>query len=246
MVNYYLNEHQDSDKSIVLCGIEFVELKKNSVSVEIRFTSIPRYYKDQSVRKDWRTLLIMPQINPPGPRENKSIGGGEPGYYREGFLYIQHQLSLAAAQAMNGLNTEMKVNFEAQRFPFPPYVDDTFLFVISFLFPSLIVFSFIYPSVNLTKSLVIEKELRLKESMKMMGMKEKYHWIAHFLKSILWSIISLVLIVTFLFVKFSHDLAILNFSDVFVVFLFFFLYEVSNICLCFAISSFFSKVGKFP
>lgn len=57
-----------------------------------------------------------------------------------------------------------KFHFQGQRFPFYPYVADLFLFAMGFLFPAVVVFSFIYGSVNLTKAIVIEKEMKLKES----------------------------------------------------------------------------------
>ena len=188
----------------------------------------------------------MPEMTTPGPRNARSIDGGKPGYNREGFLLIQHEITLAAAKVLQGApsNTKEQFSFELARFPFPPYVSDLFLFALSFLFPAVIVFSFIYSSVNLTKNLVIEKEKRLKESMKMMGLKEQYHWIAYFIKSTIWTLPSLIVLVTLLCVKLKDQMAILNFSNPFVLFLFFFLYEISNICLCFMISTFFSKVSN--
>ena len=77
---------------------------------------------------------------------------------------------------------------------------------------------------------------------KMHGLNETHHWTAMFIKSVLMTLPSIAVLVTLLCIKLKHDMALLNFSNPFVLFLFFFLYEISNICLCFMISTFFSKV----
>ncbi len=77
---------------------------------------------------------------------------------------MQHELTLAAAKVLQGAPVkDDQLQFEGLRFPFYPYVSDIFLFAMSFLFPAVVVFSFIYGSVNLTKAVVIEKEMKLKE-----------------------------------------------------------------------------------
>ena len=252
MEQYYLKDHNDVQSGPVLCGIEFVELISNHINFILRFTSMPRHYINSSTtRETWQTDLIMPELAPPGPRERDDNDGGRPGYAIEGFLLIQHELTLAAAKVLHQISNNSANNnrenenfhFKLSRFPFPPYVSDVFLFVLSFLFPAIITFSFIYSSVNLTKHLVIEKEKRLKESMKMMGLQEKYHWIAYFIKSALWSLPSLIILVLLLCIKLKDDIAILNYSNPFLLFIFFFFYELCNISLCFAISTFFSKVS---
>ena len=51
------------------------------------------------------------------------------------------------------------------------------------MFPFLVVFAVLYPVSNVITSLVKEKELRIKEGMKMMGLTDAAHtasWVFHF------------------------------------------------------------------
>ena len=51
------------------------------------------------------------------------------------------------------------------------------------MFPFLVVFAVLYPVANVISSLVKEKELRIKEGLKMMGLTDAAHtvsWIFHF------------------------------------------------------------------
>jgi len=80
-----------------------------------------------------------------------------------------------------------------QRFPYPPYIEDKYLFALQAWLPLLMMLSFVYPVINITKSIVYEKEKRLKESMKMMGLDNKLHWGAWFVKSFLFLLTSIIL-----------------------------------------------------
>ncbi|XP_048270251.1 phospholipid-transporting ATPase ABCA3-like, partial [Bombus terrestris] len=244
MEHYYLTAQNVIRDGQVLCGVEFVEMSRNKIHFKLRFASVPRYYATSNIRENWETIHLMPELTSPGPREKSKVDGGKPGYAREGYLLMQHTIILAAAKVLqNPPKHKQEFNWSLARFPFPPYVSDLFLFALSFLFPAVIVFSFIYSSVNLTKNLVIEKERRINQFLKMAGLKELEHWISHFLHSIIWSLPSLVILVVLLCVKLKEGIAILNFSNPFLLFLFFFIYETNNICLCFMISTFFSKAN---
>jgi ATP-binding cassette subfamily A (ABC1) protein 3 len=60
--------------------------------------------------------------------------------------------------------------------PYPKYIDDVFLVALQNFLPLILVFSFIYSVINITKSIAHEKEKRLKESMKIMGLPNWLHW----------------------------------------------------------------------
>jgi ATP-binding cassette subfamily A (ABC1) protein 3 len=55
-----------------------------------------------------------------------------------------------------------KYDIKLQRFPYPAFIDDKFLFALQGWLPLIILLSFIYPVINITKSVVYEKEKRLK------------------------------------------------------------------------------------
>lgn len=244
LTDHYLTAE---DVGNFLCAIDFTHVTTLRLDYKLRFSSVPKLLQNDQIRHTWETLQIMPQISNPGPREAGHPQGGVPGYSEEGFLMVQHHLDMAVARVLakkaGTVTRNINVTLNAMRFPFPPYIEDNFLISLSLLFPIIIVFSFIYPAVNLSKSLVIEKERRLKESMKMMGLHEACNWTAHFIKSLLMAMPCIAVMVTLLFVKLGKDLCILNFSEWTLVATFFVVYQISNIFMCFMISTFFSKVN---
>ena len=62
-------------------------------------------------------------------------------------------------------------------------IDDKFIMVISRTFPLFMTLSWIYPSAMIIKSIVYEKEKRLKETMRVMGLSNGVHWVSWFLDS---------------------------------------------------------------
>lgn len=65
---------------------------------------------------------------------------------------------------INSTDLEEYENYDIrlQRFPYPPYLEDKYLFALQVWLPLLIMLSFIYPALNITKSVVYEKEKKLK------------------------------------------------------------------------------------
>jgi ATP-binding cassette subfamily A (ABC1) protein 3 len=131
---------------------------------------------------------VYPLFQLLGPRAKDKPDGGLPGYFVEGFLYLQYAIDRTLMRTILQSNPdELKeaesYNVKLQRFPYPAYTDDKYLFALQAFLPLLMLLSFIYPVINITKSIVYEKEKRLKESMKMMGLSNWLHWTAWFIKS---------------------------------------------------------------
>ena len=70
-----------------------------------------------------------------------------------------------------------------QQFPYPCSVDDRFILAISRTFPLFMTLSWIYSSAMIIKSIVYEKERRLKETMRVMGLGNLVHWVSWFIDS---------------------------------------------------------------
>lgn len=49
-----------------------------------------------------------------------------------------------------------------QRMPYPPFIDDTYLVALQAWLPFVLLVSYIYPAINIVKSVVYEKEKKLK------------------------------------------------------------------------------------
>ena len=89
------------------------------------------------------------------------------GYYEHCFLYLQYAVDVSIVHYLNqtvpiGSNKVGNYEIEIQRFPYPSFRDDVFLLSMQGILPLALMLSFIYPVINTTKSIVVEKERRLK------------------------------------------------------------------------------------
>lgn len=57
-----------------------------------------------------------------------------------------------------------------QRYPYPEYVNDILGLILEFAIPIIFMVAFLYSAINNIKYIAIEKELQLKEAMKIMGL----------------------------------------------------------------------------
>ncbi|XP_032896611.1 ATP-binding cassette sub-family A member 3 [Amblyraja radiata] len=196
--------------------------------------------------RNWKTESLFPLFQLPGPREQYFKDGGSPGYYREGFLatqfatdkaIIKYHASAEKASLLSSLSMEML------RFPFPPYMDDVFILAIQTQLSLLVMLSFTYTTLNVTKAIVLEKETKQKEYMKMMGLNNWLHWLAWFLKFYLFLVSSVLLMTLLLCIKLLNHRAVLQNSDPTLIFFFLLLFAVSTISYSFMISVFFSKAN---
>ena len=112
----------------------------------------------------WMTDYQFPIFQLPGPRFKNRTEGGNPGYYKEGFLTLQDGVSRVLIEMLSGKSTN-DIDIEMRRFPYPIYADDKFLVALQGWLPLIIMLSFIYPALNIVKSIVHEKERRLKVNM---------------------------------------------------------------------------------
>ncbi|XP_042876783.1 phospholipid-transporting ATPase ABCA3-like isoform X3 [Penaeus japonicus] len=194
----------------------------------------------------WFTEVSYPLFQVPGPRERKKNEGGRPGYYDEGFLTIQHAVDMAITEYISGKDPSVSISVEMQRMPYPKYIDDKYLVALQSWLPFVLLISYIYPAINIVKSVVYEKEKKLKESMKMMGLQNWLHWMAWFIKSFLFLSTTTLLITILLCTRWQGEgsLAVLNNSDPTLVFIFLLLYTICSISFCFFISTLFSKANS--
>lgn len=142
---------------------------------------------------NWRTNLLFPQFHHGGARNWAHDHDGIPaGYYKEGFLFLQQFIFQAFMSIKNEGNIDSdeipdiimnvrkscKIHFHVknfsifQKFPYPPFVLDTLLPLLRSLVSFFVLLGFIYPCVNIIKSITMEKEKQLKEAMKIMGLGE--------------------------------------------------------------------------
>lgn len=104
-----------------------------------------------AIANTWLTMRLFPTIDLTGPRNEGDVDGGIPvGYLREGFLPLQHQLSMAFLRnKTNGVGELPDIHM--QRYPYPSYIFDPLLEGMSSIMSLIILLSFIYPCTYITK-----------------------------------------------------------------------------------------------
>lgn len=192
----------------------------------------------------WRTSRLFLSYDTSGSRNRLDNDGGVPvGYIREGFLPIQHALTMSWLALASGVTDTGIPAIHLQRFPYRAYTYDQLLSGLRQLLPFVILLSFIYPASTVTKYVTSEKELQLKEIMKLIGVHNWLHWVAWFVKSYIMLMLVVFLIMSLIMVKFYASVAVLTFSSWVPVLLFLHTYVVTSVCLCFMLAVLFSKAS---
>lgn len=238
--------------AIFIGGVTFIECNPNNLTYKLRLKYSPRNLNQSAsslfrTDYDWKTNFVYSLIPILGPREKQDKYGGDPGYYREGFLHIQNQIeNLFIKELMPDVDLSERISLE--RFPYPPYNDDNFVIVVQQIFPFIIMISFVFTVILTAKAIVYEKETGIKEAMKLMGMKTWIYWLSWYIKTfLLLTPAVLFMIISFkvkLTLKSGGKAAIFNHTDPIVLTLFFVLYMSSTITFIFVTSTFFKKANS--
>ncbi|CAL1298938.1 unnamed protein product [Larinioides sclopetarius] len=179
------------------------------------------------------TKRVEDRFHTPGPRRRPGI---DLKYFTFGFAYLQDMIEHAIIKEQTGRTSETGIYL--QQFPYPCYIFDQFIMALSRTFPLFMVLSWVYSSAMIIKSVVYEKEHRLKEVMKVMGLNNGVLWLAWFIKSILSMIASCFLLM--LILVYGN---VMENSDPGVIFVFLLCYCISTIMLSFFFSTLFSRAN---
>ncbi|CAH2236791.1 jg8550 [Pararge aegeria aegeria] len=238
----------------VIAAVEFddallgaMELPTN-LSYALRFPERPRLNSLFGLGgRTWRTDITFPFFELPGPRFPFSWeGGNDPGYVNEMFIALQHAISMELVSRITGENLRtFRVNL--QRYPHPSYVEDLAVEALIFIFPLFFMLSFSYTAVNIVRSVTLEKEQQLKETMKIMGLPTWLHWTAWFCKQFIYLFLTGALITIILKINWFtneqgfSEYAVFTNTPWTVMLFYITLYLSCTIFFCFMISGFFSK-----
>jgi ATP-binding cassette subfamily A (ABC1) protein 3 len=218
-----------------------------NIEYQIRLNSRPRLCSldtsdnsgvntDPSLACTWLTKIVFPLYPLQKPRDPLWDDGGQPGYHRESFSALQWAIDKSLVANITGVIPHGYPTVYIQRFPYFEYNYDRFANVIQNALPLLLVLAYIFTALTIVKELVQEKEKRLKESMKMMGLANWVHWAAWFTRCFLFLLIT-VIIITLIF-AFGK---VLPRSDLSLIFVYLILYAICTISFCFCVSVFFSR-----
>ncbi|XP_039902431.1 LOW QUALITY PROTEIN: ATP-binding cassette sub-family A member 2 [Simochromis diagramma] len=222
IVNYTLNQAYRDNVS-VFASVIFQTNKDGSlpphVMYKIRQNSSLTEKTNEIRRAYWR----------PGPNTGGKF------YFLYGFVWIQDMIERAIINTFVGHDVVEPGNY-VQMFPYPCYTRDDFLFVIEHMMPLCMVISWVYSVAMMIQHIVAEKEHRLKEVMKMMGLNNAVHWVAWFITGF----VQLSISVTALTAILKYGRVLLH-SDPFIIWLFLTIYAVATIMFCFLVSVIYSK-----
>uniref|UniRef100_A0A8C8YZG7 ATP binding cassette subfamily A member 7 n=1 Tax=Prolemur simus TaxID=1328070 RepID=A0A8C8YZG7_PROSS len=157
-------------------------------------------------------------------------------YVWGGFVYLQDLLERAAVRVLSGATP--RAGLYLQQMPYPCYVDDAFLRVLSRSLPLFLTLAWIYSVALMVKAVVREKETRLRDTMRAMGLSRTVLWLSWFLSCLGPFLLSAALLV--LVLKLGD---ILPYSHPVVVFLFLVAFAVATVVQSFLLSAFFSHAN---
>lgn len=146
-------------------GIYFSTLPSNKDGVynyKLRFI-LPTDDKNPLAKNGhgWLTKYVFPKFQLPQPRNKDSATGDKPSYYLAGFLFTQYAVDRAIISQFGHEPATVLM----QKFPFPDYIKDAFIIIIQQFMPNFFVIAFIYTALVIVRSIVYEKEKRLKVSL---------------------------------------------------------------------------------
>ncbi|XP_047448746.1 phospholipid-transporting ATPase ABCA1-like isoform X2 [Mugil cephalus] len=210
-------------------GVVFENLQPES--------SDPPPYVKYKIRMDIdeveRTNKIKERSWSPGARDNSF---NDLRYIWGGFAYLQDMMDHGIIRVQTSKTQPLGVF--AQQMPYPCFVDDAFVQSIGSILPMFLVLAFMYTVCMTIKSLVLEKELRLKEVLRAVGVQNSALWWATFTENIVLLMVPCVLLSVI--VKYGK---VLQYSDPTVIFVFLLVFCLATITQCFFISVFFSKAN---
>ena len=138
------------------------------------------------------------RLNRRGPRRRPGI---DLKYLYYGFAYIQDMVEHSIMAEHMGKNISSLPGISLQQMPYPCYTEDRFIIAIARTFPLFMVLAWVYSAAMIIKSIVHEKEMRLKETMRVMGLGNGVHWISWFIDSFTVMFVSCVLLTLILVVS---------------------------------------------
>ncbi|XP_060910213.1 uncharacterized protein abca12 isoform X2 [Labrus mixtus] len=202
---------------------------------EASFTSSLPPKVSYTIRMHMDNVMRTDRVRNPYFTKQTHISARQTLRYNRGFVYLQENIDRAIIATQTG-QTVAEPAVQLQPFPYPCHLRDEYLEAISFVFPLMLMIAWLLFVADFVKKLVHERELRLHEYMKMMGVNPLSHFFAWFLECATY----LVLTIFILTLVLKHGNILPN-SDGFLLFLYLCDYGLSIMAFSYLVSSFFDK-----
>ncbi|XP_008296369.1 ATP-binding cassette sub-family A member 12 [Stegastes partitus] len=197
-------------------------------------SSLPPRVK-YTIRMHMDNVMRTDRVRDPYFVKDTHMQGSTKMRYNRGFVYLQENIDRAIIESQTGRRvTDTAV--QIQPFPYPCFLRDEYLEAISFVFPLMLMIAWVLFVAQFVKKLVHERELRLHEYMKMMGVNPLSHFFAWFLECAAYLVLTIVILT--LVLKYGN---ILSNSDGFLIFLYLCDYGLSILAFSYLVSSFFDQ-----
>ncbi|XP_039982421.1 retinal-specific phospholipid-transporting ATPase ABCA4a [Xiphias gladius] len=180
-----------------------------------------------------RTNKVKDRYWDPGPRADPM---DDLRYVWGGFAYLQDIIEHGIIKTQTG--REWPLGVYLQQMPYPCYVDDLFMLTLNRCFPIFMVLAWVYSVSMIVKSIVLEKELRLKETLRAMGVTNGVIWATWFIDSFIMMGTSTALLTAIIMGG-----RVLNYSNPIILFLFLLTFTMATIMQCFLLSVFFNQAN---
>uniref|UniRef100_A0A672RR46 ATP binding cassette subfamily A member 12 n=1 Tax=Sinocyclocheilus grahami TaxID=75366 RepID=A0A672RR46_SINGR len=192
---------------------------------------------DYTIRMNIENVMRTDRVRNPFWVKDAFMSSTKTQRYNRGFVYLQESIERAIIEMQTGKAIDGPA-VQMQAFPYPCYYKDEYLNSIAFAFPMALMISWVLFVTHFVKKLVHERELRLHEYMKMMGVNPISHFFAWLIESAVF-LLATVIILTIILKAGS----ILPHSNGFVLFLYLCDYGFSVLAISFLVSSFFDKTN---
>ena len=156
-------------------------------------------------------------------------------YYLSGYMTLQRTINEFAFARSEGCQEEDVSSMMSMPMPTAAYSQNPFFLQVGYLLGLTMVMAFLYPVSRLIKSIVEEKEERIKETLLILGVRGWAHWLSWFITSL---VVFLIITAT---VSFTLTGTVLKKSNDVYIFLYILLFSTSTIGFCFTVASFFSR-----
>ncbi|XP_069883498.1 glucosylceramide transporter ABCA12 isoform X1 [Dipodomys merriami] len=194
---------------------------------------VVKYTIRMSLKTAQTTRSIRTKIWAPGPHNSPSHNQ----IYGRAFIYLQDSIERAIIELQTGRNSQ-EIAVQVQAIPYPCFMKDNFLTSVSYSLPIVLMVAWVVFIAAFVKKLVYEKDLRLHEYMKMMGVNSCSHFFAWLIESIGFLLVTIAILIVIL--KFGN---ILPKTNGFILFLYFSDYSFSVIAMSYLISVFFNNTN---
>uniref|UniRef100_G1R6H3 ATP binding cassette subfamily A member 12 n=1 Tax=Nomascus leucogenys TaxID=61853 RepID=G1R6H3_NOMLE len=192
-----------------------------------------KYTIRMSLKTAQTTRSLRTKIWAPGPHNSPSHNQ----IYGRAFIYLQDSIERAIIELQTGRNSQ-EIAVQVQAIPYPCFMKDNFLTSVSYSLPIVLMVAWVVFIAAFVKKLVYEKDLRLHEYMKMMGVNSCSHFFAWLIESVGFLLVTIVILIIIL--KFGN---ILPKTNGFILFLYFSDYSFSVIAMSYLISVFFNNTN---